>query len=86
VGKIKELSDVLVTANYPYIHAARTPETVSAELMILRFDVWRPFRFRQAMITVGETAEPVRVAPDRRLMLFARATYRLNSPGQWVLH
>ncbi len=79
MGKIKELSDVSITADHPHVQPALAPEPVPPELVILRLLVLRPLRFRQAMVPVREAAEPVRVAAERSDVFLARATYILNS-------
>ena len=86
MGKIKELSDVSITAYHPHVHTASAPEPVPAELVLLRPGVLAPLCFRQAVIAVGEAAEPVRVTALTSDMLLTRSTYSLNSLAERCLH
>ena len=85
MGKIKELSDVSITADHPYIHAARAPVAVPPELAVLRLDVLQPLRFREAVVPIRKTADPVRVATLASDMFRARSTYRLNAQSEVLL-
>jgi hypothetical protein len=82
VGKIKELSDVSITADHPHIHAALTPEAVPAKLMLLRLDVFQPLRFGHAMIPVRKAADPIRVTALPADVFFTGAANFLNSVVQ----
>jgi hypothetical protein len=79
VGKIKELSDVSITADHPHVHAARTPVAVPPELVRLRLLVLGPLRFGQAVVPVREATDPVRVTTLAPNMLRTRATDSLNA-------
>lgn len=77
MGKIKELSDVSITADHPNVHAVSAPEAVTPELVRLRLLVFGPLRFHKAMVPVRKTADPIRVAAHLAELL-ACSAYRLN--------
>src|SRR5208337_201601 len=86
-GSVKENGvDIVVIANYPHVHAARTPPGMPTQLV--RF--WRnsglPLSFHQAVILVGEAADTVRLSPDRTREFFTRTPDLLNSAFQPALH
>jgi hypothetical protein len=78
VGKIKELSDVSSTADYPYVHAASAPEAVPAQLVLLRLNVFQPFGLRQAMISVRKTTDPIWVTALAANMFLTGAADSFN--------
>jgi hypothetical protein len=69
---------VIIAANHPHVHTAFSPETVPAELMLLRLDVFEPLRFREAVVPVRKTTDPIRVAAHTANMFLTGAANFLN--------
>jgi hypothetical protein len=69
-GKTNELFNVFITADYPHVHAAPAPEAVPAELVLLRLNVFEPLRFREAMIPIRKTTDPIGVTAFAANMFF----------------
>lgn len=74
------------TTDHPDVHAASAPEAVPAKLVLLWLSVLGPLSFRQAMVAVWETTDPIRVAALAANMFFTGAAYRLNSLCQRRFH
>ena len=82
MGKIKELSDVVIAADHPHVHAASAPEAVPAELVLLRLDVLQPLRFRQTVVPVRKAADPIRVTAHAADVFLTGTANVLNSVVQ----